>query len=111
MVKYAIGIRNSFDLCWELTQYYRGEFFVRQVCMKRDWDNDCYTKAAMRRVKELVTAACDLVTDEETAANIQYMLCNFKTVAYKYPNTEKGCLVRGKCDNLNDYHAESYRTR
>ncbi len=30
-------------------------------------------------------------------------LCNFKTIANNYPNTEFGKLVRGKCDNLYDY--------
>lgn len=63
------------------------------------------------KVKELINLACDIVTDDETGANIQYMLCNFKTVARNYPNTDKGQLVRGKCDNLYDHHAESYRSR
>ena len=111
MVRYAIGLRNSIDLCWGLTQYYRGTSYWGQVCEKRDWENDGNTKAAMKKAKELINLACDIVTDDETGANIQYMLCNFKTVVYKYPNTEKGRLVRGKCDNLYDYHAESYRSR
>lgn len=111
MVKYAIGIRNSFDWCWGLTQYYRGTSYWGQVCEKRDWENDEDTKTAIGKVKELINLACDIVTDDETGANIQYMLCNFKTVARNYPNTEKGQLVRGKCDNLYDHHAESYRSR
>ncbi|MBP3325910.1 MAG: hypothetical protein J6L77_05790, partial [Coprococcus sp.] len=112
MVKYAIGIRNSFDWCWGLTQYYRGTSYWGQVCEKRDWENDENTKAAIGKVEELINLACDIVTDDETGANIQYMLCNFKTVARNYPNTEKGQLVRGKCDNLYDYHADqSYRSR
>lgn len=111
MVRYAIGIRNSFDWCWGLTQYYRGASYWGQVCEKRDWENDENTKAATRKVKKLINLACDIVTDDETGANIQYMLCNFKTVARGYPNTEKGRLVRGKCDNLYDHHAESYRSR
>lgn len=111
MVRYAIGIRNSFDLCWGLTQYYKGTEYWGQVCEKRDWENDGHTKAAMKRAKELIHLACDIVTDDETGANIQYLLCNFRTVVYKYPNTEKGQLLRGKCDNLYDHHAESYRSR
>lgn len=111
MIKYAVGLRNSFDLCWGLTQYYRGVSYWGEVCEKRDWENDEYTKAAMKRVKELADLACEIVTDDETAANLQYMLCNYRTVAKKYPNTAKGELVRGKCDNLYDYHAESHRSR
>ena len=43
MVRYAIGLRNSFDRCWSLTQYYRGSCYWGQVCEKRDWENDRYT--------------------------------------------------------------------
>lgn len=111
MVKYAVGLRNSFDLCWGLTQYYRGVSYWGEVCEKRDWENDEHTKAAMKRVKELADLACEIVTNDETGADIQYMLCNFRTVAQKYPNTAKGRLVKGKCDNLYDYHAESHRSR
>lgn len=111
MVRYAVGLKNSFDLCWGLTQYYRAVCFWGEVCEKRDWENDEYTKAAMKRVKELADLACEIVTNDETGADIQYMLCNFRTVAQKYPNTAKGELVRGKCDNLYDYHAESRRSR
>ena len=108
MVKYAIGIKNSFDRCWELTQYYRGTSYWGQVCEKRDWERDKYTITARKEVEDLIETACKMFTDDEMAAETNYMLCNFKTVAEKYPDTEKGILVRGKCDNLYDYHAESY---
>ena len=52
-----------------------------------------------------MASASSMATDEEVAAEIQYQMCNFKTVAEKYPNTHKGELVRGKCDKLYDYHA------
>lgn len=103
MVKYAIGLRNSFDFCWGLTQYYKGVNYWGQVCEKRDWSKDKYTIAAKNKVKQLVQLACDIVTDDEIAASIYYDLCNFKTIANNYPNTEFGKLVRGKCDNLYDY--------
>jgi hypothetical protein len=53
----------------------------------------------------MIASASSMATDDEVAAEIQYQLCNFKTVAEKYPNTHKGELVRGKCDKLYDYHA------
>ena len=43
----------------------------------------------------------------EIKANIQYNLCNFKTVATKYSETDKGQLVIIACDNLRDYHIEN----
>lgn len=112
MLKYSIGLRNSFDRCWPLTQYYRG--FSYWGCVtgeKRDWENDKYTTAAKQKAQQYAELACQTATDKEVAANIHYELCNFKTVAEKYPNTEKGTLVRGKCDKLIDYHAERHQTR
>ena len=105
MFKYAIGLRNSFDRCWSLTQYYCGESFWGCVIGdKRDWKSDKYTTAAKERSAQYAELACRTATEKEVAANIQYELCNFKTVAEKYPNTEKGLLVRGKCDRLIDYN-------
>ncbi len=106
-VKYLTGIRNSFDRCWPLTQYYRGTSYWGAVCEKRNWEEDAYTNRAKKRTQKLLTQACNMVTDDEAGAAIQYMLCNFKTLAKKYPNTEKGKLVRGQCDNLCDHHLEA----
>ena len=103
MVKYAIGIRNSFDWCWGLTQYYRGTSYWGQVCEKRDWENDKHTLLALDKAEKTLKLACEIVTDDETAANIHYELCHYLTVARMYPNTQKGALVKGKCDNLCDY--------
>lgn len=111
LIEYATGLRNSFDFCWGLTQYYRGTSYWGQVCEKRNWEKDEYTQTARGRAKELIKLACDIVTDDEVAAEINYALCNYRTVADKYPNTKKGKLVIGQCDNLCDYHAESYRSR
>ena len=111
LVEYATGLRNSFDLCWALTQYYRGTSYWGQVCEKRDWEKDEYTQTARGRAKELIKLACDIVTDDEVAAEINYALCNYRTVAEKYPYTKKGKLVIGQCDNLRDYHAESFLSR
>lgn len=112
MLRFSIGLRNSFDRCWPLTQYYRGERYWGCVTgEKRDWENDKYTTIAKTKAQQYAELACQTATDKEVAANIHYELCNFKTVAEKYPNTEKGTLVRGKCDKLIDYHVERHRTR
>ena len=110
LLQYATGIRNSFDLCWALTQYYRGVSYRGQVCYKRNWEEEELAIAARKRAVELSQMACDMATDDEVAANINYALLNFKTVAKRYPNTTKGELVRGQCDNLVDYNAMSIRT-
>lgn len=107
LMQYAIGIRNSFDVCWGLTQFYRGVSYWGQICEKRDWINEAPAIAARNRVRELVQQACTIVTDDEVAANIEYSLQNYRTVAKRYPNTTKGQLVRGSCDNLVDYNIMS----
>lgn len=101
MVKYAIAIRNSFGFCWELTQYYKGERYY--------YPYEKYSPIAMKKAEKIVSEAMAMVTDCNVAAELNYQLCNFKTVAEEYPDTEKGKLVRGECDKLIDYHAESYR--
>jgi hypothetical protein len=63
-------------------------------------------QTAYKRVDELITTACNIVTDREVAAMIQYDLCNFREVATKYYDTQMAKVVWGKCDNLIDYHAE-----
>ena len=108
MYRYAIGLRNSFDRCWGITHYYKGESYWAQVDKKRDWSKADYTKTELKRADELIAAACDIVTDDELAAEIHYELCHFKTVAEMYPNTPQGILVSGNCDNIRDYRV-NYR--
>ena len=106
MFRFATGLYNSFNFCWELTQYYKGHGFWNRVCKKREWENDQYTKTATTEATRLFKLAIETATDIELKAQMEYKLCNFLTVAQKYPNTEKGKLVRGACDNLRDYHIE-----
>lgn len=107
IVDYANAIKESFGNSWSLTQYYKGTCFYGQVCKKRDWVYDESTKEAMQLVKELIDKACDIMTDTEMAAKIQYRYDNFRTVATKYPSSEYGRRVRGRCDYWIDYHSES----
>ena len=105
MVLFAIGLRNSFGRSWSLTQYFNG---VAHYGSKRfkDWQNGPEMQVAYKRVDELIATACNIVTDREVAAMIQYDLCNFREVATKYYDTQMAKVVWGKCDNLIDYHAE-----
>lgn len=110
MARYAIGIRSSFDRCWALTQYYKGTTFAGCVMVeKRDWQSDKYTQAATKRYCQIFDSACEIATDKSIAAQIQYDLCNFKTVATKYADTPLGQYVKGECDNLYDHHVERRR--
>lgn len=86
MIKYAVGLRNSFSRCWGLTQYYKGDSFWGAVCDKRDWSREQATLRANKRANEIMASAFITFTDKELAAEA------------KHP--------RGACDNYGDYHAE-----
>lgn len=105
MARYAIGIRNSFYLDWGLTQYYYGWLWGVANPYK-DWTEEPLTEKAYSKVSQLIGKACQIATDQEVAASIQYQMCNFRTVAKMYPDTPQGRLIKGSCDNLRDYHAE-----
>jgi hypothetical protein len=100
MFKFAVGIKNSFELCWGLTRFHK----TTEEYNSRYWGNDKYCQSAKKKYTTLVKEACKIASDE-VAAEFQYEMCNFKTAANKYPNTSKGKLVKGKCDNLIDYSA------
>lgn len=103
MIRYATGMRNSFDRCWPLTQYYRGTSYFGQVQEKRDWENEPEAIRAKKRSTELFKTACALFTNRELAAKALYEFNQYRTVAEKYPETEMGQYVYGHCDNLYDY--------
>ena len=93
------GLRSYAILSFTGQQYKTTEEYN-----SRYWDNDKYCQAAKKKYTALVKEACKIASDE-VAAEFQYEMCNFKTVANKYPKTSKGKLVKGKCDNLIDYSA------
>lgn len=111
MIKYALGLRNSFDWCWSITHYYKDTPFWHNVYEMQEWEHDALTRAARQKANEMIDEALRMITDDEVAASIQYQLKNFATVVCRYPNTEYARLVRGACDNLKDYHAETYSSR
>lgn len=105
MLRFAVGLRNSFDWCWPLTQYYRGvSYWGCVTAEKRDWLSDKYTTSAFDRCEQMIAAACATATDAEVAANINFELDNFKTIVEQYPDTQKAKYVRGRCDNFYDYY-------
>ena len=102
MIDFGIGIRNSFDYCWALTQYRRGwdGFFGE------NWEEMPLTKQALKRTERLFEKALNLFTDDESAAQAQWVFGNYKTICEQYPETLAAEIVRGHCDWYVDYHAE-----
>ncbi len=58
------------------------------------------------RAEKLYNTALSICRDKETAAQINLMLGNVKTVAKKYKTTQTAEYVRTHCDTYADYHFE-----
>ena len=104
MLDFGIGLRNSFDYCWALTQYKYGWLWGNVG--HYDWQKDEKCLNAMQRVEKLFSEAFATFTNDEYAAQAQLRFSNYKTVMERYPETQAGDIVRGCCDNYADYHAE-----
>lgn len=96
-IRYAIGLRNSIDQCWALTQYYRGEYV--------DWTEYASLKRANAKSEQLIKESISMVTHRESAAYSYWLLGNRKTVKTAYSDTHIGEYLHRQCDNLCDYTA------
>lgn len=110
---YAIGRRNSFEECWALTQYMRGEYYNVFYPGLTEWDDSFaeenyafvfnYEKSIGHKKTEAiydreVKAALAMMTGEETRAKAEYLLGNLKTIVKHYGNTATAARIRTSCD-------------
>lgn len=65
MIDFGIGLRNSFDYCWALTQYVRG--WVSGGYLS-DWEYSEQTRQAQTRADQLIVQAFKTFTDDEYQA-------------------------------------------
>lgn len=107
MLDYAVGLRNSFDYCWALTQFKHGCLW--EDIEHFDWQRDETCLNAMQRVEMLFSEAFVTFTNDEYAAQAQLRFSNYRTVMERYPNTQVWRNIRGRCDSYKDYHAEGKR--
>ena len=105
MTRFATGIKNSVGNCWALSFYglSSGDY-------DEDYNSNSIFLRAQRkgfdRAEKLYTTALSICRDKETAAQINLMLGNVKTVAKKYKTTQTAEYVRTHCDTYSDYHFE-----
>lgn len=102
MIDFGIGICNSFDRCWALTQYRCGWV----DCFESVWETGDLAHEAMERAERLFSKAFCSFTDDEYAAQAQLLFCNHRTIEEQYPETLAAAFVRGHCDVYIDYHGE-----
>ena len=105
MTRFATGIKNSFGNCWALSFYglssgdYDEEYSPNSLFLRAQ-------KKGFDRSEKMYATALSICRDKETAAQINLMLGNGKTVAKKYKTTHTAEYVRGHCDTYIDYHLE-----
>lgn len=119
-LRYAIGRRNSFENCWALTQYGRGnvpdifdiydygyykggDIVMERYSFLRNYIEDkTYWKVEDEYKKE-VEAALAMLTTDEARARAEFIFRNLKTVVQKYPNTRAALYVYTSCDNWRSW--------
>lgn len=103
--KLAIGMRNSVDHCWPLAFYHK---------FAKDYDEDADTPYSRARelmldhIEDTYTHAYLRTRNPETAAKVQLMFGNYKSVMSSYRETEAARSIAGRCDNYYDYHLDHH---
>lgn len=115
---YAIGLRNSFEECWALTQYWRGSCTGIFYPALQYWDDDFadsryaflydYEKSIGHKHTEEVynrevAAATAMLKTDEARAKAAYILGNLKTVIRHYPSTSTAAFLKTSCDNWHSW--------
>ena len=103
-IKYSLGRYASFSSCWALTAYQDGWTYPNHdFCdVFKSERRDCID-AEEWRMKNVVAETVASIHNEETAAKVEYLLGNLKTIAKKYPNTSTGKYLSRHCDNWKDW--------
>lgn len=117
-LRYAIGRFNSFEECWALTQYWRGNVINRFSPILQYWDDynslsgydflyDYNRSVGHRQTEEVydreVSKALHQLVSDEAHAEAEYIMGNLKTVVRKYPDTSTAETVRTSCDNWKNW--------
>jgi hypothetical protein len=102
-IRYAVGIRNSINHAWALTQYYFSDFGSHYPSY---WTHDESWKRAKSRSEKLIRDAFAMFTDSESAAQSYRFFGYNKKVLSDYPNTRTASIIRVRCDNLRDYKSQ-----
>lgn len=109
-LKYAIGLENSFNACWALTSYHRGNWITKEnEEFERFYEPENTQKFAIEKAtkdaERMREQALLEITDPEVAARAHYQLYNYRTIARRYPRTKIGRMMAASCDSWSDWVA------
>lgn len=124
-LKYAIGLKNSFDRCWALTGYSNGYCYVAATNEltapntedAEEWLHDIEDKEIRALIKatedadKMIKIALAEIKDPEALAKANYMTGNFLTIARRYPDTKIGRMMASKCDSWSNWIKKSSKTK
>ena len=115
-LKYAIGRCNSFELCWALTQYWRGSYvkfepmlyywpgdYLKSYSFLYEYETPENHEATLARFDKEKDAALSMLKSDEAKAEAEYILGNFRTIIKKYSDTPTAQQVKTSCDNWKDW--------
>ena len=102
-VEYTLARYASFSSCWALTDYQDGWIYYNHNFYVVESERSGRKDAEKERMQRIIHETVASIRDEETAAEVQYLLGNLKTIATKYPDTATGKLLSSLCDNWKDW--------
>ena len=115
-LKYAIGRRNSLEVCWALTQYWKGSALSLFLpSYSNCGDNlegfpELYDFGDEEDLEEVDAifdreskAAIAMIKSKAVRAEAEYLIINLATIAVHYPDTPTGKKVKTSCDQLRNW--------
>jgi len=114
---YAIGRWNSFEECWALTQYWRGEctgafepnlhweddFAQKYYAFLYDYEETVGHMVTEEIYDKELKASLAMLTTDEAKAKAQFTLNNLRTVVKYYGDTSIGQYIKTSCDNWQSW--------
>lgn len=91
-VHYGLGMKNSYSLCWALTQYHK--FYGEE------WTWCAHTEDVLGQAEEFIATGLNTVQDRELAAQCHLLVKDYYTAQFVYGDTPTGHDLLVKCDNL-----------
>ncbi len=94
LLRYGMGMKNSVDWCWSLTEY---------GCSELNEPRNRRRAKTLKEAQHIIDRALLTLQSREAKAQAQYKMLNFKAAA-RYADTPTGQHVLRSCDRLVDYN-------